>query len=106
MKKSIPFVTIPQNTVCIPLSDVLFNHAQLTTLRASNCDMEQQIRKKDYRIVELETQVSELTKKLSDTEEELSRENDGKLLWYRKYMDLYDKVEREKVATDAEAKTT
>lgn len=103
MKKSKPFVTIPQNSVCVPLSDVLFTHSQLTTLRASNCDMEQQIRKKDYRIAELEAQVTELSKKLSDTEEELSRENDGKLLWYRKYMDLYDKVEREKEDSNAQA---
>lgn len=105
MKKT-PIVQIPAEYVCLPVADVLFTHAQLTTLSTSNCDMEQQIRQKDSRISELEAQVSELSKKLADTEEELSRENDGKLLWYRKYMDLYDKVEREKVATDAEAKTT
>lgn len=103
MKKSKPFVTIPQNTVCVPLSDVLFTHAQLSSLRTSNIDMEQQIRKKDYRITELETQVSELSKKLADTEEELSRENDGKMLWYHKYMDLCAKIEREKEDSNAQA---
>ena len=104
--KNKPFVTIPQNTVCVPLSDVLFTHAQLSSLRTSNIDMEQQIRQRDYRVAELEAQVTELSKELSDTEEELSRENDSKLYWYKKFMDLSDKAEREKEATDAAAEAT
>lgn len=94
MKKSNPLVTIPQGSVCIPLSDVLFTHSQLTTLRASNCDMEQQIRQKDYRIVELEAQVSELSKKLADTEEELKQEGDRKMYWYDRYMKLAEGSEK------------
>ena len=90
MKKSKPLVTIPQNTVCISLSDVLFSHAQ--------------IRQKDYRIAELETQVSELTKKLSDTEAELAQVGDRKMYWYDRYMKLTEGSE--KGDPNAQAKTT
>lgn len=105
MKKT-PIVQIPAKYVCLPVADVLFFNTQLADLRNSNADMGQQIRQRDYRIAELEAQVSELSKKLSDTEEELSRENDSKLYWYKKFMDLSDKIEREKEATDAATEAT
>lgn len=96
-------VRIPVGYVCIPLNEVIYTHTELNDLRRSNTDMAQLIKQRDYRIAELESQVSELGKKLSDTEEELSRENDGKMLWYHKYMDLCAKIEREKEDSNAQA---
>ena len=99
-------VRIPVGCVCIPLHEVIYTHTELADLRSSNADMAQLIKQRDYRVSELEAQVTELSKKLSDTEEELSRENDSKLYWYKKFMELSDKIEREKEATDAATEAT
>ena len=100
MKKT-PIVQTPVGYVCIPLNEIIHTHTEISHLCRSNSDMENELRRLSAQNDELTEKLAEAEKKLSDTEEELSRENDGKLLWYRKYMDLYDKVEREKVATDA-----
>lgn len=102
--KNKPFVVIPQNTVCVPLSDVLFNHAQLSSLRTSNVDMEQQIRQKDYRIAELEAQVSELEQKNAELGKDVKDKGDSVLYWFNKYQSLCNELE--KVKPNAEAKTT
>lgn len=97
-------VRIPVGCVCIPLNEVVYTHTELADLRRSNTDMAQLIKQRDYRVSELESQVSELGKKLSDTEEELKRENDAKLYWYKKYMDIT--TGSEKGEPNAQAKTS
>ena len=104
MKKSKPFVTIPQGSVCLPLSEVLFTHAQLTALRKSNSDMSQEITQKDDLIAGQNGKIAELEKKLAEVEEELKRENDSKLYWYKKYMDIT--TGSEKGEPNAQAKTS
>lgn len=102
--KNKPFVTIPQNTVCIPLSDILFTNTELTELRSIRCKMSHEIVQKDDLIAGLNDKISELEAKLAEVEEELKRENDAKLYWYKKYMDIT--TGSEKGDPNAQAKTT
>lgn len=87
-------VRIPVGCVCIPLHEVIYTHTELADLRRSNTDMAQLIKQKDSRIAELEAQVSELSKKLADAEEELKQEGDRKMYWYDRYMKLAEGSEK------------
>lgn len=104
MKNPKPFVTIPQGSVCIPLSDVLFTNTELTELHSIRCKMSQEISQKDDLIAGQNDKIAELEKKLAEVEEELKRENDSKLYWYKKYMDIT--TGSEKGEPNAQAKTT
>lgn len=105
-KQSNPLAAIPVNYVCVSIDRY---GSLLTSLQYAQREVaEAEINRSEMidQLAEYKTKISELSKKLSDTEEELSRENDSKLYWYKKFMELSDKIEREKEATDAATEAT
>ena len=101
-KQSNPLATIPINHVCVSIDRYgsLLTALQYAQREASDAESEKS--EMIDQLAEYETKISGLEQKLAEIEEELKRENDGKMLWYDKYMGLCAKIEHEKEESNAQ----